>query len=802
MSQQPATAPRAVTASLEPAHWVVARDPADLTRLLWSLLVVAIGATAAFGAENTTAGIQGDLGQLASHLPGFLLVFALVALQVALLLVIFGVPLALLVLRRWRTWALYTAAWLIASTLTTLAQQLIPTQNVPELPFTNSALAEYADWPTSSFIAAAVGGLLVLAPGLTRAWQRVGWGLVAAMCLAQAVTAETVTLDLLLALGIGGLVGSGLLLAFGRRISLPTATAVQSGLDRVGLYSVSVQPAVGRSATLGFHAELADGSRLYCKVLAAGQHEADNLLRTYRRVRTRELGEEVAYSSPRRAAAIEAMLSMTAQRAGARTPTVAGLAPLGSDEMVLAFAEVAGTRANELPAAAFTDDLLDQMWTQVLTLRRSGIAHRDLQLGSWLVDESASVWLIDFSFGEPAASDGALAGDIAELLAATYAVVGSDRAVSAAVRVLGAATLATGLSHLVPVALTRRTRTEVKGTTGGLDPLVAAAAGACGVTEPQFAPIERVKPRTLIMAALLAAAVYVLLPQLADLPRMVEAIQEADRGMMAAAAAASLATYVGSGLAIAGSIPVAVKLVHSFLAAVAAAFVGAVAPPGIGHVGLNVRFVQKQGLAPEAAVSATAAKEVGVGVIHVLLLVVMALAAGSSGALQHELDKLPSWQTLAIWVSILLAAIGLAAAVPRARRFVRESVLPAVRNSVASLQELASQPAKILTLLTGGLILQLGYVAALYFSVHALGGDLGFASVGIIYLTVGSAAAIAPTPGGVGAVEAVLLAALTGVGMAAAPALAAVFLYRLVTFWLPIPAGGLALRTLTSRDLL
>jgi hypothetical protein len=29
-----------------------------------------------------------------------------------------------------------------------------------------------------------------------------------------------------------------------------------------------------------------------------------------------------------------------------------------------------------------------------------------------------------------------------------------------------------------------------------------------------------------------------------------------------------------------------------------------------------------------------------------------------------------------------------------------------------------------------------------------------------------------------------------------------VFLYRLVTFWVPIPIGGLAMRWLVSRDLL
>jgi uncharacterized protein (TIRG00374 family) len=255
-------------------------------------------------------------------------------------------------------------------------------------------------------------------------------------------------------------------------------------------------------------------------------------------------------------------------------------------------------------------------------------------------------------------------------------------------------------------------------------------------------------------------------------------------------------------MAIAGSSPVRIRLVPSMLAAVAATFVGALAPPGVAHAGLNVRFFQKQGLPSPAAISSTAAKEVAVGVVHVVLLLLLAIIAGSSGALEEELDKLPSLQTVGIAVAVLLAVIGVAAAIPKVRTVVRESVVPAVRESLASLRELASSPLRMLTLFVGGLILQLGYVAALYFAVRALGGDAGFVTIGLIYLTGGSAASVAPTPGGVGAVEAVLLAALTGVGMDAAPALAAVFLYRLVTFWVPIPIGGASFRWLVGRDLL
>jgi uncharacterized protein (TIRG00374 family) len=286
------------------------------------------------------------------------------------------------------------------------------------------------------------------------------------------------------------------------------------------------------------------------------------------------------------------------------------------------------------------------------------------------------------------------------------------------------------------------------------------------------------------------------------LPRMIEAIRSAEPTFVAGALLASLATYVGSALALSGSLPTPIRLLQTLQAAIAATFVGAVAPPGVAHVGLNVRFAQKQGLPAPVAVSATAAKEVAVGAVHVLLLLLLAVIAGRSGALQDELDKLPSVQTVAIGIAIVLAVLGLAAAIPKVRRTAVQVIVPAVRHSVDALREMLSSPGKMTMLFTGALLLQISYIACLYFAVHALGGDIPFATIGLLYLTVGSAASVAPTPGGVGAVEAVLLAALTGVGMAAAPALAAVFLYRLATFWLPIPIGGLTMRHMVSKDLL
>jgi len=47
-------------------------------------------------------------------------------------------------------------------------------------------------------------------------------------------------------------------------------------------------------------------------------------------------------------------------------------------------------------------------------------------------------------------------------------------------------------------------------------------------------------------------------------------------------------------------------------------------------------------------------------------------------------------------------------------------------------------------------------------------------------------------PGGIGGVEAVLAAGLTAIGIPAHEAIPAVLLFRVATFWLPIPAGWIA----------
>jgi uncharacterized membrane protein YbhN (UPF0104 family) len=75
---------------------------------------------------------------------------------------------------------------------------------------------------------------------------------------------------------------------------------------------------------------------------------------------------------------------------------------------------------------------------------------------------------------------------------------------------------------------------------------------------------------------------------------------------------------------------------------------------------------------------------------------------------------------------------------------------------------------------------------------RAFGLPVGVSTVAGIFLGVQIVRQIPLTPGGIGLVEAALIAGLTAAGGTAAAAAAVVLTYRLLSFWLVLPIGGLA----------
>jgi len=111
-------------------------------------------------------------------------------------------------------------------------------------------------------------------------------------------------------------------------------------------------------------------------------------------------------------------------------------------------------------------------------------------------------------------------------------------------------------------------------------------------------------------------------------------------------------------------------------------------------------------------------------------------------------------------------------------------------------------PRKLVTLLGGALLLDLSFVAAFTCSTRAFGGTLAIPALAVVYFAGAIVGSAVPTPGGLGGVEAALAAGLTAAGMDGGLAVSAVLLFRMATFWLPIPFGWASINYLQGKGAL
>ena len=162
--------------------------------------------------------------------------------------------------------------------------------------------------------------------------------------------------------------------------------------------------------------------------------------------------------------------------------------------------------------------------------------------------------------------------------------------------------------------------------------------------------------------------------------------------------------------------------------------------------------------------------------------------------------KLPSASKILLILAVIIAVIGVVLATRPGRRWTRKQLIPGVRSAAGSLRQAAASPVKLGLLFGGSALITLAYIAGLAASVQAFGGGPGLVVLGAVYLAAAALAAAAPTPGGLGAIEAALVAGLTGVGMQARPAVSAVLLYRLATYWLPVLPGWLCWWSCSTGD--
>ncbi|UQA97785.1 flippase-like domain-containing protein [Streptomyces halobius] len=841
--------------------------PADLLRLLLGIVGIALVLLLATFAHGTTQGLEDDIGTGAKAAPQLLINLAGLTSSVLVLLV----PVAFAVERLIKRDGLRIADGVLAAVLAhgvSLATDLwVAEAAAPSIrdaltrPLESGGLTP----PVHSYLAPVIAYMTAVGMSRRPRWRVAMWFVVLLDVVAVLVGRYTTPFAIATTLLIGWTVAYGTLYAVGSPNVRPTGQNLLAGLRRVGFRPVSAMRA--EDVINPDHPEHADRGRRYIVTLEDGppidvtvvdreQQAQGFFYRVWRRLSLRGIHQRRSLQSLRQALEQEALLAYAAIAAGASAPKLIATSELGPDAVMLVYEHIGGRTLDSLADEEVTDALMHSAWRQVKALQSRRIAHRRLVGDALLVDRSGNIVLTDLRGGEIAAGDVVLRMDIAQLLTTFGLRVGAERAVAAAVEVLGPDAVADGLPLLQPIALSRTTRAtlrqrarerakrereavlaaseatkearEARATEGSKDrktlraerhaakaaqkrALEEASEEAreedllaqirrqvllvrpTAVIEP--AKLERLSPRILLSWIAGAIAVYLLLSQLTNFD-LGDVINKAQWVWVLVAMFFSALTYIAATMSLLGFVTEKVSFVRTVIAQIAGNFVKLVAPAAIGGVALNARFLQRAGVRPGLAVASVGASQLfGLG-SHILLLLVFGYLTGT----QHTPTISPSRTVIA---GLLTAAVLvlIVTAVPSLRKFVVTRVRSLFAGVVPRMLDILQRPRKLIMGIGGMLLLTAANVMCLDASIRAFGGggQVSYASIAVAFLAGNALGSAAPTPGGLGAVEAALVGALTFSGLASGTALPAVLLFRLMVFWLPVLPGWLAFTYLTRK---
>jgi len=246
----------------------------------------------------------------------------------------------------------------------------------------------------------------------------------------------------------------------------------------------------------------------------------------------------------------------------------------------------------------------------------------------------------------------------------------------------------------------------------------------------------------------------------------------------------------------AGSVTDDVPIAATFLAQIASSFTNRITPAKVGGMALNVRYLTKQGISTARATTGVAVSTAAGTVVHIVLTVVAVVWAGRTGLPGIHA---PSAGIVLIGVALLAGVATVVVIVPPLRRWFSDSAVPSIRRSIGSFLEVMRTPRNVLMLLGGSALVTAANLAAFDVSLRAFGVSVPLATAAVVYLAGSALASAAPTPGGLGATEAALVAGLAVVDVRQNLAIPAVLLFRIATFWLPILPGWIALTVLQRR---
>ncbi|MGZ4433805.1 MAG: lysylphosphatidylglycerol synthase transmembrane domain-containing protein [Trebonia sp.] len=761
------------------------RRPADLLLAGFSFLIVAatLGSIRALPLGSTE--VADDVSNGLLHIPRWLPPAAAVVAGVACFVLSIA-ALVVLVRRQWRDARNAAAAGLAGAAVAVIASVVWRAGHgaIEHAVLHGSNPSIFV--VDTAFVAFVVGTDLARRSRWSRWWAWSG----AALLLSGLAVGTLTPFAVVLALFGGLLVGWVVRWLLGAASVLPTTAELMDWLTSQGVPAadLSVTGPQGRARMEG---TVADGSRIRVHLSGRDTRGSGAARRLWALVRLRSaVAGHVALTSRAQVEQLS-LACCLAERARVPSPALVLLGEMPGETLVLVTTIPDGRPGVEgvSPAGAAS------LFASLRRLHDAGVAHHDLQPDNLFIAENRAGFC-SLDAAEPGASELARRLDLVQALTTlARAAVGPAAAVAALRAGYGPVDRAAVAAVTQPIALAPWGWRAMRAASGCLDEIRHELLGdRAALPAPR---LERFRWRTIVSAVALTVAGYLLVGELSGV-NLLSTLSQANPAWFALAVLGSAVTYLAAAENLAAFVPKRLSLWRGFRVQLASAFVGVALPPTVGHVAVNARYLHHEEVDDGTIAAAVTMSQIVNVVTTVLLLIVLGVLTGSG----FSRFKIAPGANVLIGLLVILAVVIVLLAVPQTRAKLTGTVWPHLQAVWPRLLDAISHPVRLAISAAANVLLSIAYLVAMLAALWSVGAHPPILATAVVYLAGNAVGSAAPTPGGIGGVEAVLAAGLTAIGIPAHQAIAAVLIFRTATFWLPIPAGWISYLQLQRRGIL
>ena len=671
----------------------------------------------------------------------------------------------------------------------------------PELAFFD--LQETRSTFPAFFVTTSAAIQAAASPHLSAPMRKTGWTFIIAAVVASVVGGVTTVSDATGALLVGLTSAAIIRFVFGTSAGLPSTNRIRAGLADLGVQVEELryadnQPA-GSIVLTGTSAD--NATPLFVSGLGRDSWSTRRWTRIWRAAWYQDQGAQ--YGSDRRQQVEhESLVMLLAAKAGVSVPRLVTVGMTDRDDALLV-SDLRDHALNDVADVDVDDDMLDAVWAELGKLHDAGLSHGSIDSIHIWFDSAGAVALMGFSDAAIHPSFEQIQDDVAALLVLTTLIVGVDRAIATARRSRGDAELESMLPMLQTAALNPRLRNRVRKQKVKLSDLRTVTAAAIDVEVPPTEQLTRVSWKSVLMVVFVAYASYTIIGGLADVgwTNIADAFADARWGLVVIGLVLAASTNWTDAIALKAvspkPVPVGVTTVEQF----AIGFVNIAVPSAAGRIATNTRFFQKFGI--NAITSTTSGAITGfVGFIAQAALVVLTILVGAGSIDLSQMSggggaiRLLAMALIGFVVAFIAMAI-----VPPWRHWAVDKMRTPL-SKMGDAFTIIKNPRVMIEALASSMGTEILYGAGFAMCVLAVGESISLGEAIFINVTVSLFAGLMPVPGGIGVSEAGMTAGLTAIGIDSDSAVAAVLIYRMISYYLPPLWGYASMRWLTKHDYL